>query len=184
MMPVPSDYSGQFLTALPNQKTEFLTSCMRNEAVHVICPPIPCGTRLLPPPNHFRHEEVDTSAEEQFLPLVNRMKRFTDEIHRADNLFDILETNDLSEKNYERLFRKHTDHNVPRYLDPLRFADSDLGIGSDRGKRGDNRVVGGKPSQPTSWPWVVAIYRDGVFHCGGVLMSELWVITAAHCVDT
>lgn len=48
---------------------------------------------------------------------------------------------------------------------------------------GGPRVVGGKPSQPTSWPWVVSIYKNGVFHCGGVLISDIWILTAAHCVD-
>lgn len=45
------------------------------------------------------------------------------------------------------------------------------------------RVVGGQASQPAAWPWVVALYRDGDFHCGGVLLDETWVMTAAHCVD-
>ncbi|XP_044258893.1 serine protease nudel-like [Tribolium madens] len=48
---------------------------------------------------------------------------------------------------------------------------------------GNSRVVGGKASQPTAWPWVVSIYKNGVFHCGGVLINDLWILTAAHCVD-
>uniref|UniRef100_A0A8D9F2W7 Serine protease nudel n=1 Tax=Cacopsylla melanoneura TaxID=428564 RepID=A0A8D9F2W7_9HEMI len=45
------------------------------------------------------------------------------------------------------------------------------------------RVVGGKKSQPGAWPWLIALYRDGFFHCGGVILDESWVMTAAHCVD-
>lgn len=48
---------------------------------------------------------------------------------------------------------------------------------------GRERVVGGKASQPAAWPWVVSIYKNGIFHCGGVIINELWVLTAAHCVD-
>lgn len=48
---------------------------------------------------------------------------------------------------------------------------------------GGKRVVGGRASQPAAWPWVVSIYKNGIFHCGGVIINELWVITAAHCVD-
>lgn len=48
---------------------------------------------------------------------------------------------------------------------------------------GEGRVVGGKACQPAAWPWVVSIYKNGAFHCGGVLISDSWLITAAHCVD-
>ncbi|KAL3276424.1 hypothetical protein HHI36_011809 [Cryptolaemus montrouzieri] len=48
---------------------------------------------------------------------------------------------------------------------------------------GDQRVVGGKPSQPAAWPWVVSIYKNGIFHCGGVIINDLWIVTAAHCID-
>lgn len=50
-------------------------------------------------------------------------------------------------------------------------------------REGEGRVVGGQASQPGAWPWVVALYRDGDFHCGGVLLDDSWVMTAAHCVD-
>lgn len=50
-------------------------------------------------------------------------------------------------------------------------------------RSGDKRVVGGKPSKPGSWPFLVALFRDGNFHCGGTLLLDNWVITAAHCVD-
>ncbi|XP_076396173.1 serine protease nudel isoform X3 [Megachile rotundata] len=45
------------------------------------------------------------------------------------------------------------------------------------------RVVGGRASQPTAWPFLVAIYKDGRFHCGGIILNDLWILTAAHCVD-
>ncbi|XP_017777496.1 PREDICTED: serine protease nudel-like [Nicrophorus vespilloides] len=48
---------------------------------------------------------------------------------------------------------------------------------------GDGRVVGGRACQPAAWPWVVSIYKNGAFHCGGVLISDTWLITASHCVE-
>lgn len=47
----------------------------------------------------------------------------------------------------------------------------------------DPRVVGGIPSNPGAWPWLIALYQDGIFHCGGVILSDSWVLTAAHCVS-
>lgn len=63
---------------------------------------------------------------------------------------------------------------------------ADKGMKTDKGnedKLGASRVVGGNPSQPAAWPWLVSIYKNGIFHCGGVLINEQWIVTAAHCVD-
>ncbi|XP_055910873.1 serine protease nudel [Eupeodes corollae] len=43
------------------------------------------------------------------------------------------------------------------------------------------RIVGGDFSKPLQWPFVVAVYRNGDFHCGGTIFDEQWIITAAHC---
>ncbi|CAG4993032.1 unnamed protein product [Parnassius apollo] len=56
-------------------------------------------------------------------------------------------------------------------------------VNKNRNKRTESRVVGGRPSQPAAWPWVVALYRDGMFHCGGVILNQHWVMSAAHCVS-
>lgn len=37
------------------------------------------------------------------------------------------------------------------------------------------RIVGGSESDPLQWPYVVAMYRNGHFHCGGTIHTELWV---------
>lgn len=48
-----------------------------------------------------------------------------------------------------------------------------------------NRIVGGEPASSGQFPWQVGITytrNDGaLFFCGGALVSEQFVLTAAHC---
>ncbi|XP_027474678.1 chymotrypsinogen B isoform X2 [Zalophus californianus] len=47
---------------------------------------------------------------------------------------------------------------------------------------GLSRIVNGEEVVPGSWPWQVSLQDSTGFHfCGGSLISEDWVVTAAHC---
>jgi secreted trypsin-like serine protease len=45
-----------------------------------------------------------------------------------------------------------------------------------------HKIVGGEEAQPNQFPWLVALFANSWF-CSASLISEEWVLTAAHCVD-
>lgn len=45
------------------------------------------------------------------------------------------------------------------------------------------RIAGGQPADPKEWPWMAALLRQGAIqYCGGVLITDRHVLTAAHCI--
>lgn len=44
------------------------------------------------------------------------------------------------------------------------------------------RIVGGQNSSPHEFPWIVVLFNKGRQFCGGSLIDDIHVLTAAHCV--
>ncbi|KAF5909212.1 transmembrane protease serine 3-like, partial [Clarias magur] len=44
------------------------------------------------------------------------------------------------------------------------------------------RIVGGNTSLPGQYPWQVSLQYQNQYLCGGSLITNQWIVTAAHCV--
>ncbi len=51
-----------------------------------------------------------------------------------------------------------------------------------QGTSNPGKIVGGQQAANGNWGWQVAMKYNGGFTCGGSLINENWVLTAAHCV--
>ena len=49
-------------------------------------------------------------------------------------------------------------------------------------EHGNGRIVGGRNVTNGGAPYQVALYRSGLFYCGGSLVGARSVVTAAHCI--
>jgi secreted trypsin-like serine protease len=51
-------------------------------------------------------------------------------------------------------------------------------------KLGGRRIVGGEPTKIAEHPWQVAlkiVRLEGAYLCGGSIIAQKWILTAAHC---
>ena len=69
------------------------------------------------------------------------------------------------------------------YLGPSRNFDDICGIENDGHDPRDERIVGGFEAEEHEWPGIVALFIDDMWFCGGSLITDDFVLTAAHCAD-
>nr|XP_055153423.1 transmembrane protease serine 11D [Symphalangus syndactylus] len=58
---------------------------------------------------------------------------------------------------------------------------NECGAGPDLITLSEQRIIGGTEAEEGSWPWQVSLRLNNAHHCGGSLISNMWIITAAHC---
>lgn len=231
---VSTEYPGPFI--IPNGPDKYTLShvCQDQKVVtHVICPPVPCGSRLTRSLNsrtvptranllqtsnerasalsadnyEFQRQTSDFKSKPRpyYLPYasdleLNSERQSSPEMYTNRDYYMVGERyikgedenkhcqtcslhqyseekvnqNNLLAGKTERYRTQYEPYVVYDYLDK-----TDV----QRWTRDSSKVVGGRESLPGSWPWLVAVYQDGAFHCGGVILNEFWIMSAAHCVD-
>ncbi|KAI8484056.1 hypothetical protein Bbelb_381740 [Branchiostoma belcheri] len=97
-------------------------------------------------------------------------------LHRYPSSTDTF-TVDVQE-NLHFLFHRSETFNVP--LEPS-CGVPNIQREPDGGDELRRLIAGGIPAARGSWPWQVSLQLNGNHACGGSLISNLWVVTAAHC---
>ncbi|XP_076268925.1 serine protease nudel isoform X2 [Rhynchophorus ferrugineus] len=178
-------YQGLFINILPNDQVSLVNTCVQDRAAFVECPPLYCGLRFLVN-NPYRSQEIDTSIEDMLSDLERAYQMKNDGLARETDSNS--ENKDDDEEALGRKIRgviggDHWQKRLDETIEILEKTFSRREIPDNATILKESRVVGGRASQPAAWPWLVSIYKNGIFHCGGVLISESWILTASHCVD-
>lgn len=136
-----------------------LASCS-GMAIFVKCPQLPCGIKTIPRMVQDSSHIVDTTRRNDYANEKQAKKQHIS--YKFNKVYQ--ETLRMLDVKHSALEEKEQDQN-----DTLVGAQS--------------RVVGGRASQPKAWPFLVAIYKNGHFHCGGIIISEIYVLTVSHCME-
>lgn len=79
-----------------------------------------------------------------------------------------------------------TTQKWPQYTTPATTArpsyDLEANCGAKNGKQDQERIVGGHNADPNEWPWIAVLFNGPRQFCGGSLIDNEHILTAAHCV--
>ena len=127
-----------------------------------------------------QREEQDSSCDgaSECLP-ASQCDSYMDESEKLKNL-------QKRTQEYNKLLTKLRGLVCNKKQKKICCSDTDDGPTILCGSRSDDtdeaRISGGETVYPGKYPWMAAIFEDGKMHCGGTLISNRHVLTAAHCV--
>lgn len=59
---------------------------------------------------------------------------------------------------------------------------TDVSCGAKNGYQDQERIVGGHNADLGEWPWIAALFNGGRQFCGGSLIDNIHILSAAHCI--
>lgn len=75
-----------------------------------------------------------------------------------------------------------TTTSSPSVAPPAAAAPVDASCGAKNGYQDQERIVGGHNADVGEWPWIAALFNGGRQFCGGSLIDDRHILSAAHCV--
>ncbi|XP_047358764.1 uncharacterized protein LOC124952644 isoform X1 [Vespa velutina] len=144
------------------------------------------GKLCLNSTNNFRQEKQTTWSIEDLGRAVckaityqdyERVERVLDENPSSGNSYYVLSFN---EKPSDKTVLTFKPSNCPSGQ-VLKVKCKNLECGIRTQAPSQARIVGGGSSSAGSWPWQVALYKEGDYQCGGALINDKWILSAAHC---
>ncbi|XP_054160061.1 serine protease 48-like [Oppia nitens] len=142
-----------------------------------------------------RHRYPDDHSSSNYWPLVNYHYSY-----RPAKIVNYLTNNNKNNNNEKSMPMLSTDfddsdsENVDKIGSNNSHDNTDDSDGSGDGlgrelydktcgypSTNSVRIIGGRNAPEGLYPWLVVILMDGEPQCGGTIINQYWILTAAHC---
>uniref|UniRef100_A0A8C5M118 Uncharacterized protein n=1 Tax=Leptobrachium leishanense TaxID=445787 RepID=A0A8C5M118_9ANUR len=128
--------------------------------------------------NDYNTENKNSSSSAQRIVAENLINAKTSfEVDPTSVQLDEISTSDAE----DMLFNAPNIYTVGTTVQALPQDYTACGIGESTLS---GKIVGGTDASLGSWPWQARLLLNGNHKCGASLISDIWLVSAAHCFDS